>query len=75
MALKSLTAGAGTDIFKALALGARAVGLGKPVAYSMSAYGQEGIGEHRSDPLPRWDRPCADASQERTALVGLVACG
>ena len=34
---------AGTDIYKALALGARAVGLGKPVAYAMSAYGQAGI--------------------------------
>ena len=33
----------GTDVFKALALGARAVGLGKPVVYAMSAYGQEGI--------------------------------
>jgi L-lactate dehydrogenase (cytochrome) len=33
----------GTDIFKALALGARAVGIGKPAAYAMSAYGQAGI--------------------------------
>ena len=33
----------GTDVFKALALGASAVGIGKPVAYAMSAYGQEGI--------------------------------
>ena len=33
----------GTDILKALALGARAVGLGKPVAYAMSAYGEDGI--------------------------------
>lgn len=33
----------GSDIFKALAMGAIAVGIGKPVAYAMSAYGQEGI--------------------------------
>jgi L-lactate dehydrogenase (cytochrome) len=33
----------GTDVFKALALGASAVGIGKPVAYAMSAYGQDGI--------------------------------
>ena len=33
----------GTDVLKALALGARCVGIGKPVAYAMSAYGAEGI--------------------------------
>eukprot|EP01059_Diplonema_ambulator_P008084 TRINITY_DN17600_c0_g2_i1.p1 TRINITY_DN17600_c0_g2~~TRINITY_DN17600_c0_g2_i1.p1 ORF type:complete len:780 (+),score=335.13 TRINITY_DN17600_c0_g2_i1:45-2384(+) len=33
----------GTDILKALALGAKGVGLGKPAVYSMSAYGSEGI--------------------------------
>jgi L-lactate dehydrogenase (cytochrome) len=33
----------GTDIFKAIALGARACGVGKPAAYAMSAYGQPGI--------------------------------
>jgi L-lactate dehydrogenase (cytochrome) len=33
----------GTDIFKAIALGARACGIGKPAAYAMSAYGQPGI--------------------------------
>ena len=33
----------GTDIFKALALGADAVGIGKPAVYAMSAFGQEGV--------------------------------
>ncbi|KAJ3040435.1 hypothetical protein HDV00_010871 [Rhizophlyctis rosea] len=33
----------GTDIFKALALGAKAVGMGRPFLYSMSAYGQQGV--------------------------------
>ena len=35
----------GTDVFKCLALGAKAVGLGRPPLYAMAAYGQEGI-EH-----------------------------
>lgn len=33
----------GTDIFKALALGAKAVGLSRPALYAMSAFGQPGI--------------------------------
>ena len=33
----------GTDVLKCIALGAKAVGIGKPAVYSMSAYGQEGI--------------------------------
>eukprot|EP00164_Ancoracysta_twista_P002679 GFYU01003563.1.p1 GENE.GFYU01003563.1~~GFYU01003563.1.p1 ORF type:complete len:498 (+),score=153.23 GFYU01003563.1:29-1495(+) len=33
----------GTDIFKAIALGATAVGIGRPVLYGMAAYGQEGV--------------------------------
>lgn len=33
----------GTDIFKALALGAKAVGVGRPALYAMSAYGAEGV--------------------------------
>ena len=33
----------GSDIFKALALGATAVGIGRPVLYSLASYGQPGI--------------------------------
>jgi L-lactate dehydrogenase (cytochrome) len=33
----------GTDVFKALALGATAVGIGRPALYAMSAFGQEGV--------------------------------
>lgn len=34
----------GTDVLKALALGARAVGLGRPFLYSLSAgYGERGV--------------------------------
>ena len=32
-----------TDIFKAVALGAKGVGVGRPVLYSLAAYGQEGV--------------------------------
>ncbi|KAF7721053.1 hypothetical protein EC973_005518 [Apophysomyces ossiformis] len=33
----------GTDIFKAIALGAKGVGIGRPSLYAMSAYGDEGV--------------------------------
>lgn len=33
----------GTDIFKALALGARAVGIGRPYVWGLAAYGQPGV--------------------------------
>ena len=33
----------GTDIYKALAIGARAVGIGRPYIYGLSAFGQEGV--------------------------------
>jgi isopentenyl diphosphate isomerase/L-lactate dehydrogenase-like FMN-dependent dehydrogenase len=33
----------GTDIFKALALGARAVGIGRPYIWALSAFGQAGV--------------------------------
>lgn len=33
----------GTDIFKALALGARAVGVGRPYIFGLSAFGQAGV--------------------------------
>ena len=33
----------GTDIYKALALGARAVGIGRPYIYGLAAFGQQGV--------------------------------
>jgi isopentenyl diphosphate isomerase/L-lactate dehydrogenase-like FMN-dependent dehydrogenase len=33
----------GSDIYKALALGARAVGIGRPYIYGLSAFGQQGV--------------------------------
>jgi isopentenyl diphosphate isomerase/L-lactate dehydrogenase-like FMN-dependent dehydrogenase len=33
----------GTDIFKALALGATAVGVGRPYIWGLASFGQEGV--------------------------------
>ena len=33
----------GTDVFKALALGATAVGIGRPYAWGLAAFGQAGV--------------------------------
>jgi L-lactate dehydrogenase (cytochrome) len=33
----------GTDVFKALALGAKAVGIGRPTLYGLASYGQAGV--------------------------------
>jgi len=33
----------GTDVFKALASGARAVGIGRPYTWGLTSYGQEGV--------------------------------
>lgn len=32
-----------TDVLKAVAMGATAVGLGRPMIYAMSTYGEEGV--------------------------------
>jgi 4-hydroxymandelate oxidase len=34
----------GTDVFKALALGASAVGIGRPYVWGLSAFGEQGVG-------------------------------
>jgi isopentenyl diphosphate isomerase/L-lactate dehydrogenase-like FMN-dependent dehydrogenase len=34
----------GTDVYKALAMGARAVGIGRAYIYGLSAFGQEAVG-------------------------------
>ena len=33
----------GSDVYKALAIGARAVGIGRPYIYGLAAFGQEGV--------------------------------
>ena len=33
----------GTDVFKALALGANAVGIGRPYIWGLAAHGQQGV--------------------------------
>ena len=51
----------GSDIFKALALGATAVGIGRPVLYSLAAYGQSGV-----------ERMCALFKEELTMVMRLM---
>ena len=45
----------GTDVLKALSLGARAVGLGRPFMYALSAYGTDGVYKaiQREQPTPK----------------------
>jgi isopentenyl diphosphate isomerase/L-lactate dehydrogenase-like FMN-dependent dehydrogenase len=33
----------GTDVFKALALGATAIGIGRPYIWGLASFGQEGV--------------------------------
>ena len=33
----------GSDVYKALAIGARGVGIGRPYIYGLSSFGQEGV--------------------------------
>ena len=51
----------GSDIFKALALGATAVGIGRPVLYSLAAYGQAGV-----------ERMCSLFKEELTMVMRLM---
>ncbi|MBC8441866.1 MAG: alpha-hydroxy-acid oxidizing protein [Deltaproteobacteria bacterium] len=51
----------GSDIFKALALGATAVGIGRPVLYSLAAYGQAGV-----------ERMCSLFKDELTMVMRLM---
>ncbi len=51
----------GSDIFKALALGATAVGIGRPVLYSLASYGQPGV-----------ERMCSLFKEELTMVMRLM---
>ena len=51
----------GSDVFKALALGATAVGIGRPVLYSLAAYGRAGV-----------ERMCALFKEELTMVMRLM---
>lgn len=50
-----------SDIFKALALGATAVGIGRPVLYSLASYGQPGV-----------ERMCSLFKEELTMVMRLM---
>ena len=43
----------GTDIFKALALGATAVGVGRPYMWGLASFGQRGRRDRARHPAPR----------------------
>jgi L-lactate dehydrogenase (cytochrome) len=51
----------GSDVFKAVALGASAVGIGRPVLYSLASYGQPGV-----------ERMCALFKEELTMVMRLM---
>lgn len=51
----------GSDIFKAMALGASAVGIGRPVLYSLASFGQAGV-----------ERMCALFKEELTMVMRLM---
>lgn len=51
----------GSDVFKAVALGASAVGIGRPVLYSLASYGQAGV-----------ERMCALFKEELTMVMRLM---
>lgn len=51
----------GSDVFKAIALGATAVGIGRPVLYSLAAYGQAGV-----------ERMCSLFKDELTMVMRLM---
>ncbi|MBT8345035.1 MAG: alpha-hydroxy-acid oxidizing protein [Desulfofustis sp.] len=51
----------GSDIFKAMALGASAVGIGRPVLYSLASYGQAGV-----------ERMCSLFKEELTMVMRLM---
>ena len=50
-----------SDIFKALALGATAVGIGRPVLYSLASYGQPGV-----------EKMCSLFKEELTMIMRLM---
>lgn len=47
----------GGDILKAVCLGARAVGIGRPLLYAMGAYGEEGVQKAVDSESHRWRDP------------------
>jgi L-lactate dehydrogenase (cytochrome) len=53
----------GTDIFKALALGAKGVGLGRPILYGLAGYGQAGV-----------ERVLELLQQEFNVCMGMMGC-
>ena len=57
----------GTDIFKAMALGATAVGIGRPYIWGLASFGQEGVEMVLGDPAA--GVPARDARRPGTTSV------
>lgn len=69
----------GADVVKALALGARAVGLGRPFLYANGTHGEEGVARvlQSKDPLSRGPAASRDelGRERETDVTGLQYCG
>ncbi len=60
----------GADVFKALALGARAVLLGRPYAYGLAIAGEAGVGEVIRNVVADFDLTMALAGVAKTSEIG-----
>lgn len=64
----------GADVFKALALGATAVGLGRPYAYGLAVGGEAGVGEVIDNLAADFELTMALAGCADTAAIRAGAC-
>jgi hypothetical protein len=55
----------GTDAVKALAMGAQAVGIGRPYLWGLGAFGQEGVERCSRSCAPKPAPPCSNAARAR----------
>lgn len=66
----------GTDIFKALALGANAIAIGRPYIWGLASFGQEGVSESSTSCAASCCSPCGrrgrEASPRSTARTSWI---
>jgi isopentenyl diphosphate isomerase/L-lactate dehydrogenase-like FMN-dependent dehydrogenase len=68
----------GTDVFKALAIGARAVGIGRPYIWGLASFGQKGVErvlEILRAELTRTMRQCGVASMAQMTRASVLKGG
>ena len=63
----------GADIIKALALGATAVGIGRPYAYGLAIAGEDGVGEVLDNLMADFDLTMGLAGCRTVAEIGREA--